>query len=47
MLVGLLWKPYIGQAAGGEWDMMDMNDRMGEQATVLLVAKPLVEEKKD
>jgi hypothetical protein len=36
MLVGLFWKPYIWQAAGGEWDMMDLTGRMEEQATIQL-----------
>jgi hypothetical protein len=31
------WKPYIGQAVGGKWDMTDLTGEVGERAAIQLV----------
>jgi hypothetical protein len=36
VLVGCVWKPFFEQAAGGEWDMMDLIGKAGEQAAIQL-----------
>jgi hypothetical protein len=36
MLVGRFLEPYIGQAVGGEWNMMDMIGGEGERAAIQL-----------
>jgi hypothetical protein len=37
LLVGHFWKPYMGQAIGSEWEVMNLFDRVEEWVQLVMI----------
>jgi hypothetical protein len=47
MLVGRFFKPYIGQAVGGEWERTDLIGGAGERAAIQLATSTFLRKRND